>query len=111
MIEPDSIVHVSGASYPALVFWFELLVVALKFESSLTHHQVHFLCFEVAVLIIHQSKGNCELQIQTFREFSAQTSYSQKWSQKILLTALMFSVPSLKQKANSVYEEKKMQLI
>ena len=64
-----------------------------------------------AVLIIHQSKGNCELQIQTFREFSAQTSYSQKWSQKILLTALMFSVPSLKQKANSVYEEKKMQLI
>uniref|UniRef100_U5FRC7 Uncharacterized protein n=1 Tax=Populus trichocarpa TaxID=3694 RepID=U5FRC7_POPTR len=67
-----------GASYPAVVFWFELLVVALKFESSLTHHQVHFLCFEVAVLIIHQSKGNCELQIQTFREFSAQTSYSQK---------------------------------
>jgi hypothetical protein len=74
----DSIVHVSGASYPAVVFWFELLVVALRFESSLTHHQVHFLCFEVAVLIIHQSKGKCELQIQTFREFSAQTSYSEK---------------------------------
>ena len=81
------------------------------FISCITHDQVHFLCFEVAVLIIHQSKGNCELQIQTFREFSAQTSYSQKWSQKILLTALMFSVPSLKQKPNSVYEEKKMQLI
>ncbi|KAI5563098.1 hypothetical protein BDE02_15G094300 [Populus trichocarpa] len=66
------------ASYPAVVFWFELLVVALRFESSLTHHQVHFLCFEVAVLIIHQSKGKCELQIQTFREFTAQTSYSEK---------------------------------
>jgi len=57
MIEPDSIVHVSGASYPALVFWFEFPVVALRFESSLAHHQVHFLCFEVAVLITHQSKG------------------------------------------------------
>jgi hypothetical protein len=60
------------------------------FISCITHHQVHFLCFEVAVLIIHQSKGNCELQIQTFREFSAQTSYSQKWSQKIrLITAFL----------------------
>ncbi|KAI9381442.1 hypothetical protein POPTR_015G107925v4 [Populus trichocarpa] len=67
-----------GASYTAVVFWFELLVVALRFKCSLTHHQVHFLCFEVAVLIIHQSKGKCELQIQTFREFSAQTSYSEK---------------------------------
>jgi hypothetical protein len=74
----DSIAHVSGASYTAVVFWFELLVVALRFKCSLTHHQVHFLCFEVAVLIIHQSKGKCELQIQTFREFSAQTSYSEK---------------------------------
>ena len=36
------------------------------FISCITHHQVHFLCFEVAVLIRHQSKGNCELQIQTF---------------------------------------------
>ena len=79
MIEPDSIVYASGASYPAGVFWFELLVVALKFKSSLTNHfLVHFLCFEVAVLITHQSKGKCELQIQTFREFSARTSYSKK---------------------------------
>ncbi|KAL9375167.1 hypothetical protein Peur_032046 [Populus x canadensis] len=75
---PDSIAHVSAASYPALVFWFELPVVASRFESGLPHHQVHSLCFEVAVLITHQSKGKCELQIQTFREFSAQTSYSQK---------------------------------
>ncbi|KAJ6952207.1 hypothetical protein NC653_041376 [Populus alba x Populus x berolinensis] len=29
---PDSIVHVSGASYPALVFWFELPVVELRFH-------------------------------------------------------------------------------
>ena len=78
------------SGYPALVIWFELPVVALRFESSLPHHQVHFLCFEVAVLITHQSKGKCELQIQTFREFSAQTSYSQKWSQKIrLITAFL----------------------
>ncbi|KAJ6869448.1 hypothetical protein NC651_034247 [Populus alba x Populus x berolinensis] len=68
-----------GASYPALVFWFELLVVALKFKSSTTNHfLVHFLCFEVAILITHESKGKCELQIQTFREFSARTSYSKK---------------------------------
>ena len=75
-------------------------------------YQVPFLCFEVAVLITHQSKGKCELQIQTFREFSAQTSNSQKRSQEIrLITALMFSVPCPRQNANSVYDEKKMQLI
>ncbi|KAJ6676372.1 hypothetical protein OIU85_009637 [Salix viminalis] len=34
MIEPDPIVHVSGASHPALVFWFELLVVALSDNTT-----------------------------------------------------------------------------
>ncbi|KAG6747289.1 hypothetical protein POTOM_049685 [Populus tomentosa] len=32
MVEPDSIVHVSGASYPALVFWFELPVGSSRIE-------------------------------------------------------------------------------
>ncbi|KAJ6970969.1 hypothetical protein NC653_035286 [Populus alba x Populus x berolinensis] len=57
-----------------------------QYRWSLTPHQIplsmyqglHILHNTSSVLIIHQSKGNCELQIQTFREFSTQTSYSQK---------------------------------
>ncbi|KAG6737733.1 hypothetical protein POTOM_059263 [Populus tomentosa] len=53
----------------------KILNVPIELNSF---ENVHFLCFEDAVLITHQSKGKCELQIQTFREFSAQTSNSQK---------------------------------
>ncbi|KAJ6869466.1 hypothetical protein NC651_034260 [Populus alba x Populus x berolinensis] len=49
-----------------------------KAKDSELYKPVLMESYTSPVLITHQSKGKCELQIQTFREFSARTSYSQK---------------------------------